>query len=504
MKTGKRTSARQAAAKSRISQIDSPAGSSPPFEQPTPAPATMPPSNWTTNPDRQDERRIVSRMIEHLHDDKDTDDNLEVFRFLCREWTTYSSTMHTRTTMEAVKRKLLETGVRYIHRATDGMWSYWTTYDDIMEFQPYQENSSDTDANQLDHAESMDDSVDVAVDRDTTTEKYLIQPSEEEDILPTEDSTMPYADPTATQQLRRMTMADHVSMPPMLHEHTSQPADDRDVQTDKSNQTRILNVETADAAKTADKGYSSNASLSSHMDSMIDDEDQDPFIPVPMRGRYKKSKYQFLQMPNSTSPIDLTESPDRKITRIMPKLASLETPPPSARFDTAEALLESAQKSTFSEILNDRINEMMTRVEIKEQSILEKMEAREESLRKMERKLATERGRHLHTLKEYDIHMTTRETNENRSLIRKRNASWDEPCNTWKMLKNKRNERSKHGRKSPCYNSRTGSTTTSACRKTARMNFARNSSKILKHVWTAMKNRRKEYKPDFVCACKTT
>ena len=54
---------------------------------------------------------------------------------------------------------------------------------------------------------------------------------------------------------------------------------------------------------------------------------------------------------------------------------------------------------------------MMTRVEIKEQSILEKMEAREESLRKMERKLATERGRHLHALKEYDIHMTTRETN---------------------------------------------------------------------------------------------
>lgn len=53
----------------------------------------------------------------------------------------------------------------------------------------------------------------------------------------------------------------------------------------------------------------------------------------------------------------------------------------------------------------------MTRVESKEQSILKKMEEREESLRKMERKLATERGRHLHTLKDYDNRMTTRETN---------------------------------------------------------------------------------------------
>ena len=53
----------------------------------------------------------------------------------------------------------------------------------------------------------------------------------------------------------------------------------------------------------------------------------------------------------------------------------------------------------------------MTRVENKEQSILKKMEEREESLRKMERKLATERGRHLHTLKDYDNCMTTRETN---------------------------------------------------------------------------------------------
>ena len=46
--------------------------------------------NVTTNPDRTEERHVVSCMIEHLHDDKDTNNNLNVFCFLCREWNTYS------------------------------------------------------------------------------------------------------------------------------------------------------------------------------------------------------------------------------------------------------------------------------------------------------------------------------------------------------------------------------------------------------------------------------
>jgi hypothetical protein len=59
--------------------------------------------------------------------------------------------------------------------------------------------------------------------------------------------------------------------------------------------------------------------------------------------------------------------------------------------------------------LNDRILEMRMSIKVatREQSILDMVEAKEEYLvRKMERKLATERGRHLQKLKEYDIHMT--------------------------------------------------------------------------------------------------
>ena len=168
-------------------------------------------------------------------------------------------------------------GVRYIHRATDGTWLYWTTYDDIKEFQPYQKNSSNTDPTQLNQDDSLDGSVEGEVDRDTTTEKCLIQPPEEPDILPTEDSLMPYEAPTATQQLRRMTMMEQASLPSMLREHTLQTADDdRDIQNSTPNPAQTLHTETAPVEKTMDKGYSSDASLSSHMDSTSDDDDQDP------------------------------------------------------------------------------------------------------------------------------------------------------------------------------------------------------------------------------------
>ena len=171
MKTGKtRTSLRQAEAKSRISQIDSPAGSSPPFE-PQSVECN---NNWMTNPDRAEERRIVGRMIEYLSDDQYIDDKIDILRFICREWTTYSTRMHIRTTIEAVKGKLLEMKVRYINCTLDGTWSYWTTYDDIMEFVPYSSDKSDRETTQMDQAELTDTSPPALIDTDITA-TYLMQ-----------------------------------------------------------------------------------------------------------------------------------------------------------------------------------------------------------------------------------------------------------------------------------------------------------------------------------------
>jgi transketolase N-terminal domain/subunit len=212
MKTGgTRTSLRQAEAKARISQIDSPAGSSPPFEPQWVGGN----NNWASNPDRAEERRIVRRMIAYLHDDQYIDDKIDILRFLCREWTTYSPTMHTQTTMDAVKRKLLGMKVRYINRTSDGTWLYWTTYDDIMEFVPYSSEKSVTEPAQLDQAELTDTAPPAMMATDITEKYYLRQP--------------PRTNPNIQDRQKS----------------TWTPSD----------------KETADVLKTEDKVYTSNASL---------------------------------------------------------------------------------------------------------------------------------------------------------------------------------------------------------------------------------------------------
>ena len=323
-------------------------------------------------------------MIEYLHDDQYTNDNIAVFRFLCREWTIYFATMHTRTTMDAIKRKLLEMKVRYINRAPDGTWSYWTKYDDIMEFSPYETAITDIETDRLDQAEltGMSSPTDKLPDTtEETADKYLIQPPEP----PSPTEATPEKDFTVSHEIDRRHMDEQTALTPVMQEHASptSAAPTASVQDRPSDTILAPYTKTADAEPTEDRGYSSDASLSSHMDSMLDEDDQDPFIPVPMRGRYKKSKYQFLQMPNSKSPVDLTESPDTKFPKTTRKSESLTSPLPSTRYDTSAALPEASQMSTFSELLNDRIVEMMAKVDNREQSILAKMDEREDSLRKM-------------------------------------------------------------------------------------------------------------------------
>ena len=80
-----RTSDRQAAARQRIQQTDSPSGSAPPFE-------TMAPG-WIFNPGgRSEERRLLEAMVEHLQDDPNLMD-AEVLRFVYKEWPTMVSSM---------------------------------------------------------------------------------------------------------------------------------------------------------------------------------------------------------------------------------------------------------------------------------------------------------------------------------------------------------------------------------------------------------------------------
>jgi hypothetical protein len=65
-------------------------------------------------------------MVSYLRDDPTVNDDLDVFRFICRGWYVLERTLHIKATMDTVKRRLLALGIRYIHRTPDQNW-YCTT-----------------------------------------------------------------------------------------------------------------------------------------------------------------------------------------------------------------------------------------------------------------------------------------------------------------------------------------------------------------------------------------
>ena len=83
------------------------------------------------NPRKVDERRYLGNMIRYLHDDPTVYDNLEILRFIYKEWPTLATTIHTKTMMDTLKRRLVLMNVRYIYRGEDpGDWAYWRDYTD--------------------------------------------------------------------------------------------------------------------------------------------------------------------------------------------------------------------------------------------------------------------------------------------------------------------------------------------------------------------------------------
>ena len=114
-----RTSARQAAARQRIQQIDDPAGSAPPFE-PTRVPS------WVFNPGRQEERRLLEAMILHLQSSRTND--ASVLQFIFMDWPLLATSMNTKATVTKVKKTLLRLEVDFIHRTDDNYWGFWNDY----------------------------------------------------------------------------------------------------------------------------------------------------------------------------------------------------------------------------------------------------------------------------------------------------------------------------------------------------------------------------------------
>jgi hypothetical protein len=120
-----RTSARQAAARQRIQQIDDPSGSAPPFEQ-----EKQMANGWTINPGRREERRILEDMILHLQDDPTAILDAATLCFVYKEWPLHLPSMNTKATVKNVtKMRLINLKVEYIFRTQeDNDLIFWTDY----------------------------------------------------------------------------------------------------------------------------------------------------------------------------------------------------------------------------------------------------------------------------------------------------------------------------------------------------------------------------------------
>ena len=124
-----RTSARQAEAKQRISQIHDPSGSAPPFESTPPGALLNTTYYWRFNPGKSEEIQLLHDMLRHIYDDPHTPDTMEMFKFMLRERPQLEVNIQTKTEREKLKARLLELKIRYIHwNPLTGDWSYWTTY----------------------------------------------------------------------------------------------------------------------------------------------------------------------------------------------------------------------------------------------------------------------------------------------------------------------------------------------------------------------------------------
>ena len=397
MKTGKiRTSARQAAARQRISQIDDPSGSAPPFEQGAKT------SGWIINPGRQEERRILETMITHLQDDPSATMDAHVLRFVYKEWPLLMSSMNTKTTVMYVKKKLEELNVGYIHRTLDYDWAFWSDYtiDGIFNITPppdtqeprhekfgiqdtMSQSAKSDDANRDDSMTAADTQRHTKYhnDEDTTSNTRKQDTDDERssddndgNFSDTDTSGQNRVPPTQTWQTEQLDSSDTDSdyadrqktphIPPLGIAHRS-PASSTRIHTGHTSADRSTRNTTA---------HTKPSPIHSKIPVMQlpDIADDDGFLPVMYRKRHKHSQehrdkditdgtppkvvIMSPQTPENPNIIDLrtpSSTDDRPVLPRASVTSSMFSPPTTTPHSVTEQTL------TFSELLNDRIQEAM-------------------------------------------------------------------------------------------------------------------------------------------------
>ena len=420
MKTTKiRTSARQAAAKQRIRQIDDPSGSAPPFEQGEKT------SGWIINPGRREERHIIETMISHLQDDPTATRDPDVLRFIYKDWPQLVSSMNTKTMVTNVKKKLQQMNVGYIHRTTDNDWLFWNDYtvDGLFRItappdkrELMNQTLGHEEGSQSVSSESDEDTCeDNMATRGAAVEKKTNSHSDEDESSNNDDtnhgsiSSDDDHNATDTSDLNNMTPVQalkteqlnssdsesdsgnvktpHIPVPSAPHRNLVSPR----MQYTEGN-TASRPIPTSVTAITASPALHSNI-----LPVPLDMAEDDGYLPVMSRKRNKHNKSRDKDTLART-PLNMVRmSPQNPIN---PDIIDLCTPrsmddetrsTPSAHPTTPFS--DDTHLATFSDILNDKIQEAMQAVDRRAEAMAAQYAKYEAKLRSSYRKHAVLRNR---------------------------------------------------------------------------------------------------------------
>jgi hypothetical protein len=377
----KRTSARQAAAKTRLAQIDNPSGAAPPFE-----PLVSPPG-WMVNPVMSQTKQYLEAMIGYLHDDPLLDADPQILRFLLKEWPGFQQSMHLTTTIDNVKRRLLQMRVRYIQFRDDKDWLYWTDYtqtgifafhdaphtmDTDMTVMPDPETSETTDAQNVMETPHHYTTTTVGLaDTSTDTENMLLatkttNPPHSDTSTPR--NTMSQISVAWTGELNRIRGHNTTDSPHLDSEENSDDASSplltpRESPTTNTHPTHENS--TSPIQKMSSLLTTEVIDLSSPESTIAMEEPvpHDGFITVQPRSSSAKHRSIQTTLPWSTPKSDgKPKAASRPATVIAP-----------ANFTrTALAPLQRTQVDTFTDILQDRMQAVETRIRMHEQHGLQR------------------------------------------------------------------------------------------------------------------------------------
>ena len=364
---------------------------------------------WTINPDKTAEKELIISMVAYLRDNPTVNDDLNVLRFICRDWYTLERTLHTRATIDTIRRRLNTLGIRYIHRTPDQQWYYWNDYTPLamMDFYPVT----------TDRLETPKPSPRGKVRTEAPTpprQSRASLPSTPDGVFNTEQTeltgqerisleTMPLAPP------RHSTSQSGAANIQLANRSTDASSYKDDTTEDEVEYigTRKPDPEADDSTDTSDSVDKQITPVKTKIHPETpSSSDDDGFTPVVTRQnrRNKKSPApvsnihhttdQEKQFPSSQTRHQTENSGILPMQDISPPVEIRLTELPDAHSRMEDHLNLPVQVDTVTEMLQERLFEMTNTIDRREQQLLARLRTSEERLYKKERKMMTERQQH--------------------------------------------------------------------------------------------------------------